>query len=83
MSKAKAEATDDVVNKASHYNAGGIECIEGIKAALGPDGFRAWLRGTIIKYAWRMEHKGSRGLDAAKLAYYSRRLEQETKSDVN
>jgi hypothetical protein len=49
--------TVDNVNHPAHYNQGGIECIEAIKAALG-DGFAAYLRGNVIKYLWRCEHKG-------------------------
>jgi hypothetical protein len=49
--------TVDNVNHPPHYNQGGIECIEAIKAALG-DGFAAYLRGNVIKYLWRCEHKG-------------------------
>lgn len=80
--KPKKDAESDLINKAPHYNhSGGIECIEAIKAALGKDGFVAWLRGTILKYLWRGPHKGTPGLDAAKLSYYAKRLEEELKAD--
>ena len=60
--------TSDNVNHPPHYNQGGIECIEAIKAALG-DGFVAYLRGNVIKYLWRCEHKG--GIeDLRKAAFY-------------
>jgi len=60
-------ATDNV-NHPPHYNQGGIECLEAIKAALG-DGFVAYLRGNVIKYLWRCEHKG--GIeDLRKAAWY-------------
>jgi hypothetical protein len=60
--------TVDNVNHPPHYNQGGIECIEAIKAALG-DGFAAYLRGNCIKYLWRCEHKG--GIeDLKKAAFY-------------
>ena len=60
--------TVDNVNHPPHYNQGGIECIEAIKAALG-DGFVAYLRGNCIKYLWRCEHKG--GIeDLRKAAFY-------------
>ena len=58
----------DNVNHPPHYNQGGIECLEAIKAALG-DGFVAYLRGNVIKYLWRCEHKG--GIeDLKKAAFY-------------
>ena len=47
----------DRVNHPSHYCAGGVECIEGIKAALG-DEFSAYCQGNAIKYLWRWRHKG-------------------------
>jgi len=48
---------DDVVNHPSHYNAGAVECIDAIEAALGPEGFKAYCRGNAIKYLWRAELK--------------------------
>ena len=60
--------TVDNVNNPPHYNQGGIECIEAIKAALG-DGFVAYLRGNCIKYLWRCEHKGGVE-DLRKAAWY-------------
>ena len=60
--------TVDNVNHPPHYNQGGIECLEAIKAALG-DGFTAYLRGNVMKYLWRCEHKG--GIeDLRKAAFY-------------
>jgi hypothetical protein len=68
--------TVDNVNHPPHYNQGGIECIEAIKAALG-DGFVAYLRGNVIKYLWRCEHKG--GIeDLRKAAFYLDRAIKET-----
>ena len=73
--------TTDNVNHPPHYNQGGIECIEAIKAALG-DGFVAYLRGNVMKYLWRCDHKG--GLeDLKKAAWYLDRAikEMEVKSE--
>ena len=68
--------TTDNVNHPPHYNQGGIECIEAIKAALG-DGFVSYLRGNCIKYLWRCEHKG--GIeDLRKAAFYLDRAIKET-----
>lgn len=47
----------DRVNHPSHYCAGGVECIEGIKAALG-DEFPAYCQGNVLKYVWRWKFKG-------------------------
>lgn len=62
----------DPINKPSHYNQSDIECIDAIRAALGEDGFRAFCRGTVIKYAWRADHKGATAQDLGKMAWYAR-----------
>ena len=50
------EQSEDNVNKPSHYNSSGIECIEAIKAATG-EHFEGYLQGNIIKYTWRYRYK--------------------------
>lgn len=49
--------TPDPVNSPEHYTSGGIECIEAIRSALTPDEFRGFIKGNIIKYAWREKIK--------------------------
>ena len=63
----------DMVNSPPHYNNGDIEAIEAIRAALGPEGFKAYCRGTATKYLWRMPHKGHEGQDAQKAIWYLNR----------
>jgi len=65
---------NDPVNSPSHYNQGEIECVDAVEAALGPEQFIGWLRGNVIKYQWRLGHKGSAAEDAAKARWYSDRL---------
>jgi len=48
---------DDPVNKPSHYNHAGIECIEAIRAALTPEEFRGYIKGNNMKYTWREQYK--------------------------
>lgn len=70
---------EDMVNHPLHYNQGGIETIEAIKAALGY-GFNAYLTGNILKYLWRYNHKG--GLqDVKKAQFYLNRLVKEMDAD--
>lgn len=45
------------VNHPTHYNSGGIECIAGIKASMSRDAYCGFLKGNILKYLWRYEHK--------------------------
>jgi hypothetical protein len=49
---------NNMIEHPEHYTSGGIECIEAIHAALTADEFRGYIKGNIIKYAWRERHKG-------------------------
>jgi hypothetical protein len=60
---------NDPINP-DHYKQGDIECIDAIRAALGPDGFKAYCKGQVIKYLWRAEHKGSPTQDYCKAEWY-------------
>lgn len=64
----------DAVDHPSHYNQGGIECIDALEAALGPAGFQAFCRGNAIKYLWRLGLKDGAAQDARKAAWYLARL---------
>tara|TARA_R100000700_G_scaffold37305_1_gene47353 strand:+ start:156 stop:422 length:267 start_codon:yes stop_codon:yes gene_type:complete len=48
---------DDPVNKPTHYNHAGIECIDAIRAALTPEEFKGYIKGNNIKYIWREDYK--------------------------
>ncbi|MFZ9569836.1 MAG: DUF3310 domain-containing protein [Vulcanococcus sp.] len=67
------ESTPDMVSHPPHYNQGGVECIDAIEAALGKEGFKAYIRGNVMKYLWRSEHKNGTE-DLAKAAWYLNRL---------
>lgn len=60
--------------KSRHYDIGGLETIEIIKAKLTSDEFRGYLKGNILKYACRLGHKGDAHRDAEKLCYYAKWL---------
>lgn len=64
----------DNVNHPIHYNQGGIECIEAIKAAtVGKKGIEAVCTANAIKYLWRFEAKN--GIeDVKKAAWFVNRL---------
>jgi hypothetical protein len=59
----------DPVNKPAHYNAGEVETIDGIRAALG-EGFADYCKGNVIKYVWRCGLKGDAVEDLKKAATY-------------
>jgi len=58
-------------SKSRYYDVGGIEVIEIIKAKLTPEQYRGYLLGNVIKYASRLEHKGSAKRDSEKLNMYA------------
>jgi hypothetical protein len=47
----------DPVNQPQHYCQGGIEAIEAIEASMSQSAFHGFLKGNILKYMWRYEHK--------------------------
>lgn len=73
----------DAVEHPAHYNQGGIECIEAIKAAtVGKKGIEAVCTANAIKYLWRFEAKN--GIeDVKKARWYIDRLiaEMEAKNE--
>ena len=68
---------DDMVNHPSHYNQGGIECIDALKAAtVSKTGIEAVCTANAIKYLWRYEEKN--GIeDVKKARWYIDRLIKE------
>jgi hypothetical protein len=65
----------DTVNHPPHYTDGGIECIEAIESQQTLEEFRGYLKGNIVKYIWREQHKG--GTESLKKAqWYLNRLIQ-------
>ena len=74
----------DMVTHPPHYQSGGIECIEAIRAALGLDGFVAHCRGNAIKYSWRAGKKDETAQDLKKAAWYLNRAADEIeKQEIN
>jgi len=72
---------NDPVNHPAHYTSGNVECIDAIAAALGHDGFVAFLRGQIIKYTWRLGLKDAAIQDAAKAVWYANKLTEALSND--
>ena len=69
------EPVVDNVNHPAHYNQGGIECIDAIKAALTEEEFRGFCKGSALSYIWREKHKGGME-DILKAEWYLDRLKQ-------
>lgn len=70
----EARQHTDMVEHPAHYNQGGIECIEAIKAAtVNKSGIEAVCVANVIKYLFRYETKN--GLeDVKKALWYLNRL---------
>ena len=67
-------AVEDVVNNPSHYNKGGIECIEAIEQSMTPSSFKGYLKGNVQKYMWRYESKAKPAEDLKKARWYLNKL---------
>lgn len=63
----------DAVNKPKHYTTGNIECLDAIEASMTKEQFIGFLKGNIIKYVWRFEHKNGVE-DLNKALFYQNRL---------
>lgn len=72
----RAQVPFDNVQRPQHYadTDNGIECIDAIRAALGREGFIAFLRGQVIKYSWRLGKKDKAVTDAEKAQWYQAKL---------
>lgn len=79
--KMQQEKTDNV-NHPAHYTAGGIECIDALKAAtVDLTGIEAVCTANAIKYLWRWKHKnGTEDLEKAKW-YIDRLLDERSLSN--
>ena len=71
----------DAVNHPSHYTQGGIETIEGIRAATqGLNGFEGYCTGNAVKYLWRWKHK-NKVQDLKKAQWYINKLIEELEGE--
>lgn len=66
--------TFDPVEKPEHYASGKVECIDWIAECLSEEELRGYLRGNVLKYTWRYQHKGHPVQDLRKAIWYARRL---------
>jgi len=56
--------------KHNHYSVGGIEVLDVIKAKMTHEEFIGFLKGNIIKYLLRMDHRGDKQGDFKKMKSY-------------
>lgn len=60
------------VNHPSHYNSGGIECIDAMMSAFGKSEVKTFCKLNAFKYLWRSSHKGREREDMEKAGWYIR-----------
>ena len=70
----------DMVNHPNHYKQGGLETIDIMQALLPHEQFIGYLKGNIIKYRERAEHKGNAEQDYAKAKWYYDKLIEHTEA---
>ena len=61
---------NEKVNHPNHYNQGGIECLDVIKAYYGDDGYEGFCAGNVLKYVMRYKHKENALDDLKKARFY-------------
>ncbi len=66
-------STIDPVNHPSHYTTGKYEVIDILEDKLSAEEFKGFLKGNILKYVLRAEHKGGM-VDYKKAAFYLNKL---------
>lgn len=74
LASTKEQAKKDNVNHPQHYNKGGIECFDVIKAFYGKEAFEGFCAGNMLKYAMRYKHKGQALEDLKKIRFYADEL---------
>tara|TARA_R100000426_G_scaffold41654_1_gene32185 strand:+ start:100 stop:315 length:216 start_codon:yes stop_codon:yes gene_type:complete len=62
------------VNFPQHYNEGGIEAIDAIKASMSLKEFKGYLKGNVLKYTWRYTYKEKPLEDLNKAKWYLEKL---------
>ena len=76
----KIQPVTETVDHPAHYNQGGVECIDALKAAtVGLEGIQAFCTANAIKYLWRWKSKGGVE-DLDKAIWYINRLKEEIRN---
>jgi predicted DNA-binding protein with PD1-like motif len=66
----------DDVYQPSHYKKGEdlVECIEAIRSSMSLEAYRGYLKGSLQKYTWRYEDKGTPKKDLLKAQVFLQKL---------
>lgn len=74
---------DDPIWSPLHYKFGDIECIDAIRASMSREEYRGYLKGTALKYLWRYNHKGKPLEDLEKEGYFSEKLREDLRAELD
>jgi hypothetical protein len=81
LSENEGDGTVSIDPKSKHYDVGGIEALDIIKAKLTTEQYKGFLLGSIFKYACRMYHIEDPTRDAEKIKTYALLLLTQEKND--
>lgn len=70
---------DTDINNPSHYNKNGLETIDLLKESMSTEEFKGYLKGNLLKYVSRYQHKhpAEPKKDLLKAEWYLKRLIEE------
>lgn len=71
----------EAVNHPSHYNQGGIECIDAMVSAFGKQAVSSFCLCNAFKYIWRADHKNGRE-DIEKANWYLTKYKELTADEA-
>lgn len=60
----------EMVNHPQHYNAGSMECIDGLVGAFGNEEVAIFCKINAMKYIWRLGHKDDEAQEIGKIKWY-------------
>ena len=60
----------EMVNHPQHYNAGSMECIDGLIGAFGNEEVAIFCKINAMKYIWRLGHKDDETQEIGKIKWY-------------
>jgi hypothetical protein len=60
----------EMVNHPQHYNAGSMECIDGLVGAFGNEEVAIFCKINAMKYIWRLGHKDDEVQEIGKIKWY-------------
>ena len=76
------EDKKEMVNHPSHYNQGGMECIEGLIGAFGKKEVATFCKINAMKYIWRLGHKDEEAQEIGKIKWYLDKYLELTKPPI-